>query len=676
MRILWSAFAAGATMWTSMAAASVEDGLAALQAGDVDAAFEAFREEAEAGNPDAQFNLAFMLVTARFGEQDFAEALDWLVLSVEQDHPPSLLLYGRMHEVGLGVEQDIPVALETYERAADLGVVRAATLLERQACWEEPTPICLLDIAESELSSDGFAEVVPGRTILALASAWLDADELDRGARLLGAVATMQLGPAQIDRLLSLHTDLAVSLAAAGRSEEAQDIIAAIDDPIQRALAHARLAAHAADSAETDAAISEAELAIESMNNPLAQANGLVTVAVTLIESGLSAEAEPVIAAALDILPAPTAITLPEINRVRADAAIALASLGDFDAAIDLAEEAGGSVPTVWSQLAEHLARDGRTEDAVEMLEQVPATADRVSIGLTLLEQLDSAGQFNALLEAVQQGLAQIDADNVSGPLSRRLASILASEGRVAAALAILPSVPTPLGQRQTLSDIASIAWDQLDRPSDASAVAALLYRSVTGSESAWEASADLGDASESVIAALEVVEADLLPVDPDSVVRNEAVRLAAAAVARATAEAPELLADIDGFPERTYATLTVAASADSVAESVLPGLVDDAAARLEIDSQRLVRDIAVSMAQTGRIDDSMRAIRRVDEPRYFAYGLMSLAGALGAADGSGADEPSQSNEAGDAEGEENAAPDVDSSDEPGDDADAASTGG
>ena len=672
MRIVGSALAAGVALWTGVSMASVEDGLAALQAGDVDAAFEAFRAEAEAGNPDAQFNLAFMLVTAQFGAQDYQEALDWLVLSVEQDHAPSLLLYGRMHEIGLGVDQDIALALDTYARAADLGVPRAVELLERQDCWDDPTRVCLLDIAESELSSDGFAEVIPGRTILELAAAWLAAGELDRGARLLGAVAAMGLAPAQVDRLSVLYTDLAVSLAETGRFEEAQDIVGSISDPLQRALALARLAAHAPDA---DTLVTQAVQAAEALEDGLAVADGLIRVAETLTESGLHAEAAPVIGTALDVLPAPTAITLPETNRVRADAAIAFAGLGDFEAATELAEQSGGNVPSVWTQLTERLAEDGRIEDAIAQLEQIPATADRVAIGLTLLEQLDAAEQFNPLLEAVRSGLEQIDAENVSGPLWRRLASILAMEGRLAAGLTTVSAVPTALGQRQTLFDLAAIAWDALDQPADAAMVAALLHRSVSGDDTPWP-SVDPGNASESVIAALEVLEGDLLPVEPESVVRNEAVRLAATAAARATDEAPELLTDIEGFSARIYATLSVAASSEPVAATVLGGVVDEAAAQLDVDAQRLVRDIAVSMARSGHVDESVRAIRRVDEPRYFAYGLMRMADTLsdGVEVGDGDVPPGDGTS--DADGEENAAPDVDPADETGDDAATEPTGG
>ena len=74
-------------------------------------------EQAERGDPRAQFNLAGELER----EKKYDEAIKWYTLAAQRGFRPAELNLAQMHEKGIGVKQDPAEARKRYRRLADLG---------------------------------------------------------------------------------------------------------------------------------------------------------------------------------------------------------------------------------------------------------------------------------------------------------------------------------------------------------------------------------------------------------------------------------------------------------------------------------------------------------------------------------------------------------------------------
>ena len=109
----------------SALAQSFEDGAAAYQGGDAAAAAEAWRQPAEEGNADAQFNLAVLLDAGDGVAEDRAEAARLYELAAGQGHAGAAFNLGLMHETGEGVAQDMGQAVAWYTQAGEAGDVLA-----------------------------------------------------------------------------------------------------------------------------------------------------------------------------------------------------------------------------------------------------------------------------------------------------------------------------------------------------------------------------------------------------------------------------------------------------------------------------------------------------------------------------------------------------------------------
>jgi len=100
------------------------EGLAAFKAGDYEAAFEEWKPLAEAGFPEAQYQLARMYHRG-YAVQDDAEAARLYQLAAEQDHVMAQNNLGVMYEQGRGVERDEALAAQWYLKAAQQGLTVA-----------------------------------------------------------------------------------------------------------------------------------------------------------------------------------------------------------------------------------------------------------------------------------------------------------------------------------------------------------------------------------------------------------------------------------------------------------------------------------------------------------------------------------------------------------------------
>lgn len=97
----------------------------AQQAGDFAIAVQRYLPLAQAGDADAQFNLAEMIDEGEGALEDEREALKWYQLSAAQGHAEAQATLGAFFASGRGVEQDYVQALKWDRLAAAQGNARA-----------------------------------------------------------------------------------------------------------------------------------------------------------------------------------------------------------------------------------------------------------------------------------------------------------------------------------------------------------------------------------------------------------------------------------------------------------------------------------------------------------------------------------------------------------------------
>ncbi len=111
------------------AAALYRDGLALRADGaDVEAA-ERFRQAAEAGHPEAAYELAEAYGEGRGLAQDKEKAAEWYSAAAQRGEPRAQYLMGAAYYGGLGVERDYELAATFLGEAAVRGHARAQYLL-------------------------------------------------------------------------------------------------------------------------------------------------------------------------------------------------------------------------------------------------------------------------------------------------------------------------------------------------------------------------------------------------------------------------------------------------------------------------------------------------------------------------------------------------------------------
>jgi len=88
---------------------------------DFKEALQWFRKAAEQGEPRAQFNLGNMYDQGQGVPKDYAEAAKWYRKSADQGYPPGQSLLAALYAVGDGIPQDYVEAMKWYRRAAEHG---------------------------------------------------------------------------------------------------------------------------------------------------------------------------------------------------------------------------------------------------------------------------------------------------------------------------------------------------------------------------------------------------------------------------------------------------------------------------------------------------------------------------------------------------------------------------
>jgi TonB family protein len=102
-----------------------EDGFAAYQRGDDEAALQLLRPLAEQGDKNAEVVLGLLYEGGRGVPQSFSEAARWYRLAAEQGHLNGQFLLGSLYERGLGVPEDLLEAYKWFRLAALQGLADA-----------------------------------------------------------------------------------------------------------------------------------------------------------------------------------------------------------------------------------------------------------------------------------------------------------------------------------------------------------------------------------------------------------------------------------------------------------------------------------------------------------------------------------------------------------------------
>jgi hypothetical protein len=112
---------------------------------DVRRAFELYRRAAQAGLPEAQFNVAVMLDSGRGVARDQMQAALWYARAASRGNKRAAYNLGQLYEVGQGVPRNADLARTWYRRSAlPAARARLATIKRDEATGSAltaPTPV-------------------------------------------------------------------------------------------------------------------------------------------------------------------------------------------------------------------------------------------------------------------------------------------------------------------------------------------------------------------------------------------------------------------------------------------------------------------------------------------------------------------------------------------------------
>ena len=100
-------------------------GVACYSARNYGEAVKCFRQAAEMGYSDAQYNLGYCYDYGRGVTQDSTEAAKWYTMAAEQGNISAQNNLAILYETGHGVEKDLAEAVRWYRAAAEQGDVDA-----------------------------------------------------------------------------------------------------------------------------------------------------------------------------------------------------------------------------------------------------------------------------------------------------------------------------------------------------------------------------------------------------------------------------------------------------------------------------------------------------------------------------------------------------------------------
>jgi len=172
------------------AQATVKDGVDAWQRGDYAAAVAQWKPAAEAGDPDAQFNLAQAYKLGRGVPTDLAQAQSWYQRAAQQGHEQAQANLGLI----LFQNGDRTAAIPWIQKAADRGEPRAQYVLATAMFNGELVPKDWVK-AYALMTRAAAAGLPQATTSLAQMDNYIPADQRRQGQALAAEMAKSQPAP-------------------------------------------------------------------------------------------------------------------------------------------------------------------------------------------------------------------------------------------------------------------------------------------------------------------------------------------------------------------------------------------------------------------------------------------------------------------------------------------------
>ena len=116
--------------WKTLLAIMMAVGVSTLrveaQLGQLDAAGDSLREQAEKEDAEAQFQLGLRLLTGQAEDKSsHTQGAAWIQKAAKQGHVKAMQVLGSLYEEGMGVAQDDKLSFEWHEKAAEKGLPEA-----------------------------------------------------------------------------------------------------------------------------------------------------------------------------------------------------------------------------------------------------------------------------------------------------------------------------------------------------------------------------------------------------------------------------------------------------------------------------------------------------------------------------------------------------------------------
>ena len=157
----------------SAIADALDDAKRDYNAGNYAKAAAAFKELAQLGDAQAQFNLGAMYSNGLGVPRDYKESVKWCRRAAEQGHAIAQTKLGMMYGNGYGVPQDYQEAVKWYRLAAEQGEVEAQGRLGSMYGLGRGVPQnsvlahMWLNIAITNVGSKGLNDIVAVRDLTA-----------------------------------------------------------------------------------------------------------------------------------------------------------------------------------------------------------------------------------------------------------------------------------------------------------------------------------------------------------------------------------------------------------------------------------------------------------------------------------------------------------------------------
>ena len=123
--LIASVVGAGSFSVADEASDDLQAGIDAFNRGDLPGAMTLYEKAAEAGSPEAQVRLAYLLDYAENNEK----AVHWYSAAADHGYPEGIAGLASMNAKGEGVAQDRKKARELYEKAGEAGHAGAIRVL-------------------------------------------------------------------------------------------------------------------------------------------------------------------------------------------------------------------------------------------------------------------------------------------------------------------------------------------------------------------------------------------------------------------------------------------------------------------------------------------------------------------------------------------------------------------